>query len=87
MPDRLLRAIGLIEAKVREAGERGETVYTLEVVRAVREEIPDLPISSDALTQLVADMAVKHGAAVKIEVPLEVVGDAPAPDSGDQTGD
>ena len=69
----LLQAIRRVEEIIADAGVHGETVFTCEVVKTIREEHPECRLSSGDLTELVMGVSVECGVPVLIEAPFEVL--------------
>ena len=79
MPMNLLQAIRRMEELVADAGVHGESVFTCEVVRTIREEHPECRLSSGDLTELAMSISVECGVPVLIEAPFEVLWDQQEP--------
>lgn len=75
MSANLLQAIRRVEEIVADAAVHGESVFTCEAIRAVREEHPDCPLSSADLTNLTMSISAECGVPVRIETPIEVLWD------------
>ena len=74
MSDPILdRAIRLIDEIVEAEVRQGAVLYTDEAVVKIRKAVPDLLLSSEGLTNLIAERAIAARAALRLETPLEII--------------